>query len=71
MRKTPINAKFGVSSGARVFFFWSESLSTFMLCRWATSRQNLSLGFPTKRDSKQCPKLQRLARKVEFCMEQA
>ena len=37
----------------------------------ASSRQNLSSGFPTKRDSNQSPQLQRLARKVEFCVEQA
>ena len=30
---------------------------------WASSRENLSLGFPTKRDSNQSPQLQRLARK--------
>ena len=32
---------------------------------WGWSRENLSSGFPTKRDSKnQSPQLQRLARKV-------
>ena len=31
-------------------------------------RQNLSLGFPTKRDSSQSPQQQRLARKsIYFC----
>ena len=29
---------------------------------WASTRQNLSLGFPTKRDSNQSPPLQRLPR---------
>ena len=29
---------------------------------WASSRENLSLGFPTKRVSNQSPQLQRLAR---------
>ena len=33
---------------------------------WASSRQNLSSGYPTKRDSNQSPKLQRLARKLKF-----
>ena len=28
---------------------------------WASSRENLSLGFPTKRVSNQSPQLQRLA----------
>ena len=31
--------------------------------KWASSRQNLSSGFPTKRVSSQSPQLQRLARK--------
>ena len=30
---------------------------------WASSRENLSSGFPTKRGSNQSPQLQRLARK--------
>ena len=33
---------------------------------WASSRENLSSGFPTKRDSNQSPQLQRLARKKKF-----
>ena len=33
---------------------------------WASSRENLSSGFPTKRVSKQFPQLQRLARKLKF-----
>ena len=32
---------------------------------WASSRENLSLGFSTKRDSNQSPQLQGLARKVK------
>ena len=32
---------------------------------WASSQQNLSLGFPTKLDSNQSPQLQRLARKLK------
>ena len=34
--------------------------------KWASSRENLSSGFPTKRVSKQSPLLQRLARKLKF-----
>ena len=32
----------------------------------ASSRENLSSGFPTKRVSNQSPQLQRLARKMKF-----
>ena len=34
--------------------------------KWASSQQNLSSGFLTKRDSHQPPQLQRLARKLKF-----
>ena len=34
--------------------------------KWVLTRQNLSLGFPTKRDANLCPQLQRLAGKYEF-----
>ena len=33
---------------------------------WASLRENLSLGFPTKRVSNQSPQLQRLARILKF-----
>ena len=33
---------------------------------WASSRQNLSSGFPTKQDSNRTAQLQRLARKLKF-----
>ena len=33
---------------------------------WASTRQNLSSGFPTKRVSNQSPQLQRLARILKF-----
>ena len=33
---------------------------------WASSQQNLSSGFPTKRDSYQSSQPQRLARKLKF-----
>ena len=35
---------------------------------WASSRENLSSGFPTKRVSNRSPQLQRLARKLKFYM---
>ena len=34
-----------------------------LLSNWVSTPQNLSSGFPTKRDSNQSPQLQRLARK--------
>ena len=37
---------------------------------WASSLQNLSSGFLTKRDSNQSPQLQRLARKLNFHLYQ-
>ena len=37
---------------------------------WASPRQNLSSGFPTKWDSNQPAQLQRLARKLKFCLQQ-
>ena len=37
---------------------------------WASLRENLSLGYPTKQDSNQTPQLQRLARILQFHMKQ-
>ena len=37
---------------------------------WASSRENLSSGFPTERISNQSPQLQRLARKLKFHLNQ-
>ena len=37
---------------------------------WAPSQENLSSGFPSKRDSNQSPQLQRLARKLKFHQHQ-
>ena len=34
--------------------------------KWVSSRENLTLGLPTKRVSNQSPQLQRLARKLKF-----
>ena len=36
----------------------------------ASSRENLSSGFPKKRDSNQSPQLQRLVRTLKFCLKQ-
>ena len=33
---------------------------------WAETRENLSSGFPTKRDSNQSPQLHPTARKIKF-----
>ena len=41
---------------------WSVILAIPEYIIWAASRQNLSSGFPTKRDSNQSHQLQRLAR---------
>ena len=46
-------------------------VSNIVGIKWALSRENLSSGCPTKRVSNQFPQLQRLARKMKFCMEQA
>ena len=37
---------------------------------WAVTRENLSLGFPTKRDSNQSDQLQRLARNLKIYLWQ-
>ena len=44
---------------ARAFFSCIHNI-------WASPRENLSLGFPTKRDSNQPAQLQRLAKKLTF-----
>ena len=61
------------------FFFdpRSSNLHFFAFCKifkqfsslihyWASSRENMSSGFPRKRDSNQPAQLQRMARKLEF-----
>ena len=45
--------------------FWTSRCIRWNI--WALTRQNLSLGFPTKWDSNQPAQLQRLARKLKFC----
>ena len=46
---------------------WSHSAAAFtQLDKWASSRENLSSGFPSKRDSNQSPQLQRQSRKLNF-----
>ena len=53
---------------------WNEKTSTVLQVRsleiWTSARQNLSSGLPTKRDSNRSPQLQRLARKMKFCLLQ-
>ena len=50
----------------------SFHLPPFDVCTyiWASLRQNLSLGFPSKRDSNQSPQLQRLAGILKFRLKQ-
>ena len=61
-----------------ILFITPSTLSSVRYCRkdsflanedsisiWASTRENLSLGFLTKRDSNQSPQLQRLARKLK------
>ena len=43
-----------------------EVTNHLLVNMWASSRENLSSGFPTKRVSNQSPQLQRLARKFKF-----
>ena len=37
---------------------------------WASSGQNLSFGFPSKRDSNHSPQLQRIAKILKICLKQ-
>ena len=48
----------------------SNKLVSHSIVIWASSRENLSSGFPTKRDSNQSPQLQTLARILKFRMKQ-
>ena len=56
----PINTKM---LGSSIIYF-KESPVTISI--WASSRENLSSGFPTKPVSKQSPQVQRLAGKWKF-----
>ena len=50
--------------------FNKEILGFLMLVmKWASSQENLSLWFPTKRVSNQSPQLQRLAKKLKFHLQ--
>ena len=76
------SSRLGESSGgggrlsilASLAFLSSSSLSCFSCkCKkniytWASTRQTPSSGFLTKRVSNQYPQLQRLARKLKFCL---
>ena len=46
--------------------YYLQALLPYTCIIWASLRENLSSGFPTKRVSKQSPQLQRLARKLNF-----
>ena len=56
----PISSK--MLTAVTLIFF----LQYYLADKWASTRQNLSSGFNTKRDSNQSPQLQRLARKLKF-----
>ena len=43
---------------------------TSHIYKWVSLWQNLSSGFPTKQGSNQSPLLQRLARKLKFCLKE-
>ena len=47
---------------------WSSSVINEWDINWASTRQNLSSGFLTKRDSNQSPQLQRLARNFKISL---
>ena len=48
------------------FLCYTHAARLVLLYLWASSRQNLSSGFPTKRVSNQPPQQQRLARNLKF-----
>ena len=66
-----IAINFGRSSilSGLVCSLWTPVAATAEDIR-ASTRENLSSGFPTKRDSNQSPQLQRLARKLKFHLKQ-
>ena len=49
-----------------VFVMRIKIVKGYGVNKYASSPQNLSSGFPTKRDSNQSPQLQRLAKKIKF-----
>ena len=55
---------------ASLSMFWVihelNYMSNEAAIKWASSRQNLSLGFPTKHVSNQSPQVQGLTRKLKF-----
>ena len=54
----------------QVWGWWLRGVGKVTYNKWASSRQYLSSGFPTKRDSNQSPQLQRLARTLKFRLKQ-
>ena len=58
---------------AELFFALINSITQEQICEIlfiirASRQENLSLGFPTKSNSNQPAQLQRLARKMKFCL---
>ena len=59
-----INMVIGIPAQChRNMFIWKM---VHVIIIWASSRENLSSGFPTKQVSNQSPQLQRLARQLKF-----
>ena len=60
-----VSARLRVKSNTKIMvslgFIWSSVQNN-----WASSREKLSSGFPSKRVSNRSPQLQRLARKLKF-----
>ena len=59
----------GVNVASKVAFI-NILVTVIIFIIWASTRQNLSSVFLTKRDSNQSPQLQKLARKLKFCLWQ-
>ena len=54
----------------KIFTTLQQNTETYTAIKWASSRENLSSGFPTKRVTDQSPQLQRLARKFKIHLKQ-
>ena len=63
-RLVPVSDGIGLGSIFQLSGKGSKVLLNILI--WASTRQNLSSGIPTKRDSNPSPQLQRLARKLKF-----
>ena len=63
--------RYSVCSPIQFLMLFSELRYTVCTdINWASSRENLSSGCPTKRVSNQSPQLRRLARKLKFHLQQ-